>query len=237
MASVMNAGTISRLASLKRRMLYAIQEPSRRKPRIGIRSAAALLTAIGILPAHLPAEQAGRILDCESTFPPQLTAAVLEKTFGAQHLGAGEIHTGEGQFHEVTVLFPKSAEDRVEIVWKDTVQKHSPAQVWICGERSRWKTRTGLTVGMDLRSVEALNRRPFLLTGFSYDYAGTETSWRNGKLAASKSSPCNVRAVFAEPRVETAFSRQVLGGGEFSSGHPAMQALNPRIERLWLAYP
>jgi hypothetical protein len=38
-----------------------------------------------------------RVLECESTFPRQLSSAALEKTFGRQHLGEGEIQTGEGQ--------------------------------------------------------------------------------------------------------------------------------------------
>ena len=84
--------------------------------------------------------------------------------------------------------------------------------------------------------MEAFNRRPFLLAGFSWDHSGTQISWRDGRLAAAPSSPCNVRVVFAEPAETPPFSRQVLGAGRFSSGHPAMQALNPRIDRLWLAY-
>jgi hypothetical protein len=107
--------------------------------------------------------------------------------------------------------------------------------VWIRGEQSRWRTPTGLTVGLDLRFVERLNRRPFLLAGFGFD-AGTETSWRDGRLAAPEGSACGVRAVFAEPHDRAPHSRQVQGGRQFSSGHPAMQALNPRIEKIWLEY-
>jgi hypothetical protein len=187
--------------------------------------------------AHALQQRPGRLLDCESTFPVQLTAATLEEKYGSEELGSGEIYTGEGRFHPVTILFPKSAEDRVEIVWRDQERKRSPAQVWIRGERSRWRTRTGLTVGMDLRSVERLNRRPFTLTGFHWDYAGTVMSWRDGRLSAAESSACRVRAVFVEPAIDSPVSRQLLGDRNFSSGHPAMQALNPRIEQLWLEYP
>lgn len=202
-----------------------------------ISSVIAFILAIAALASpYARRQQLGRVLDCESTFPPGLTAAMLEKTFGAERLGTGQIHAGEGRFHDVTVVFPNSPEDCIEIVWKDDAAKRGPAQVWLRGERSRWKTPAGLTVGMDLRSVEALNRRPFLLAGFSWDYGGTLISWRNGRLAAAKSSRCKVRVVFAEPREMAPFSRQVLGSGEFSSGHLAMQALNPRIDRLWLEY-
>jgi hypothetical protein len=181
--------------------------------------------------------QPPRILDCESTFPPQLTAAMLENTFGTEQMGTGEIQTGdEGLVFPVTVLFPRSAEDRVEIVWKDDERKRDPAQVWIRGEKSRWRTPAGLTVGLALRFVERLNRRPFMLAGFGRDHEGTETSWRNGRLAAEKGSACGVRVVFAGPPEQPPYSRQVRGGHVFSSGHPAMQALNPKIERLWLEY-
>jgi hypothetical protein len=205
---------------------------------MSIRGVAALLVAAGILSGYGARSQSGRILDCESTFPPDLTVAALEKTFGAQHVGTDQRHTpgDSGEVDEVTVLFPSTPENRVEIVWIDETQKRAPAQVWIRGERSRWKTRDGLTLGLDLRSVEALNGRPFLLAGFSFDYSGTQTSWRNGQLAAPTSSPCGVRVVFVDPPDGTPGSRQVLGGRQFSSGHPAMQAINPRIEKLWLEY-
>lgn len=186
-------------------------------------------------PAYLPARDAGRLLDCDSTFPPTLTAADLVKTYGPQNLGSGQIHTGEGRFHNVTVLFPHSVEDKLEIVWFDEAHKQAPAQVWIRSKRSRWRTKTGLTVGMDLRSVERLNGRPFVLSGFGWDYAGTVVSWRNGKL--DPASRCSVRATFAEPRDESEISRQVAGGRDFSSRHPGMRAVNPRVEWVWLEYP
>ena len=160
----------------------------------------------------------------------------LENKYRTQQLGTGDIHTGEDRFDEVTILFPGSPADRVEIVGKDNEGKREPAQVWIRAEQSRWRTPTGLTVGLDMRSVERLNRGPFVLAGFGFDYAGTETSWRDGRLAAPKGSACGVRAVFAEPPDRAPHSRQVQGGREFSSGHPAMQALNPRIEKIWLEY-
>jgi len=40
-------------------------------------------------------QQPRRVFECESTFPPGLTAAMLETTFGAQRLGTGQIHTGD----------------------------------------------------------------------------------------------------------------------------------------------
>lgn len=177
-----------------------------------------------------------RLLDCQTTFPPELTAAALERRFGAHQIGAGDIPAGEGRFDEVTVLFPASPEDRIEIVWRDKEARRSPGQMWVRGERSRWHTRTGLTVGTDLRSVEKLNRRPFRLAGFGWDYSGTVVSWQGGRLEAPKSSGCRLRAVFDGGGQDSAISRQVLGDRLFSSAHPAMQALNPRIERLWLEY-
>lgn len=201
-----------------------------------VRAVAFLLVAVGVVSVRLLAQAPARLLDCESTFRPELDASVLEQTFGVQHVGTGKIHTGEGRYHDVTILFPSSAEDKVEIVWKDNSRKRFPAQVWTRGKRSRWRTRSGLTVGMDLRSVETANGRSFRLTGFHWDYAGTVLSWRGGRLDAPTSAACSVRAVFAETSEDSVLSRQVEGDREFSSGHPAMQALNPRIEELWLEY-
>lgn len=153
------------------------------------------LHPVGALAMLAPAPST-RILDCLSSFPPNLTVADLEKEYGADELWSGEVPAREGRFHDVTVLFPGScarpardclARPRAETVPSAGLDPWRPESL---------ADTVGLTPAMDLRSTETLNRRPFRLAGFSWDYAGTVISWGSGRLAPQEGSPCSVRAMF-----------------------------------------
>lgn len=68
-------------------------------------------------------------------------------------------------------------------------------------------------------------------------FSGTEGA-RLGQPAGPRG--CVVRIHF-QPRYdgteEFALVRQVRSGREYSSGHPALQKLNPRVAGIWVAYP
>jgi len=62
-----------------------------------IHTAAVLLTAVGLLTPSVAAPKSGRILDCESAFPPATDRCRVGKDLRPAARGAGEIQTGEGQ--------------------------------------------------------------------------------------------------------------------------------------------
>ena len=171
------------------------------------------------------------------TFPPNTTANSLSERFGIENVGSREILIGEGEYEKGTVVFGDSS-DQVEILWKDAEQKSVPRLISITGSSSQWKTRNGLSLGDALLSVENINRKPFRLLGFGWDYSGTLVSWSGGALETSTSTQCqvNVRFLPDQPALDSQWYRQVLGDREYSSDHPAMQALNPRIYEIWLEY-
>ena len=192
------------------------------------------------------AESSKRLLACEFPFVSQASAATLSKHFGASNVTSAEIQVGEGDTEQGTVLFAESPEDRVEILWTEEAKQWRPRMVLLRGNtdverpRSRWHTRMGLTLGIGLRTIERLNRRQFRLLGFSWDYEGTVMSWAGGALESEQSQSCHVRARLRPgARLNPGRTRwlaQVSGDREFSSGHPAMQALNPFIYEIWLEY-
>jgi len=185
--------------------------------------------------------EARRIISCEGPFAPTTTPEVLMAAFGAANVTTEDVHVGEGHFEEGTVLFSKSADERLEILWTGGITHGRPRDLFIRGEKSRWRTAGGLTLGASLHAVESLNRRPFRLLGFGWDYGGTTMRWSGGRLAEQADGPCRIRARFSPP--DTArdidggkWYRQVGGERDFSSGHPAMQALNPVIYEIFVQY-
>lgn len=178
-----------------------------------------------------------RVLGCHGPFTADLTEARLVEIFGAANVRTGDVYVGEGFSEPGAVVFPDSAEDRVEVVWGDGATRSRPRFVRVNNERSRWKLAGGIAIATDLKTIERLNGRPFRLLGFSWDYSGTVMSWAGGFLEREGTPTCRTGARL-RPSAEQRdpIIRQVIGERRFSSGHPAMQQLNPRVYDLWLSF-
>jgi hypothetical protein len=104
------------------------------------------------------------------------TREELVRLYGASNVVDQDVDVGEGEIEPETVLFPKDPERRIEILWKVQDQKTSPAFATIRGVASRWHGMRGISLGTSLKELEDLNGRPFSLSGFGWDYAGTVNS-------------------------------------------------------------
>ena len=200
----------------------------------------ALIATVGIFRISFGGELENRTLDCDSTFAPDITTEYLVKIFGSANVTHTQVDVGEGIRAFATVLYANVPELRAEVYWKDPESMREPRLVRVQRSASKWLTYGGLSIGTDLLTVEKVNRKPFRLAGFAWDYGGTVLSWSGGALAASTSSPCRL-VVRLAPELDSSVQdslpyRQVQGDREFSSGHPAMQALNPQIYELLLVY-
>lgn len=176
--------------------------------------------------------------ECERSFLAADDSKALSVRFGASAVVIGEIYLGEGFYETGTVLFGDAPESRVEILWHDATAQARPKFVRVQGQRSQWRTPEGVTPGLDLKTLERLNVKPFRMSGFGTDYEGTLLSWSGGRLGPSAVSGCSVR-VRLRPDDSVDYRhwyRQVIGAREFSSGHPAMQYLNPRVYEMWLDF-
>ena len=202
-----------------------------------------LLLAVVVSASHEAQTSDDTLLFACTTFPPDLSAADLRKQFGQQNVHRAPVPRGgsEGDFNEGTVLFPHDQRRRLEIFWQDAAAQQRPAWVSVRGERSRWRTSPGASLGTRLQVLERLNGRPFRLLGFGSDVSGTVMSWSAGRLERQDTERCRVRLRLQVPWPQTddgrsPLYRQVIGEREFSSGHPAMQALDPAVYELFLQY-
>lgn len=167
----------------------------------------------------------------------QTTEADLIQAFGKSNVASKDIELGEGETQPGTELFPLDAVRRIDVLWEDTQGKRRPKRVQISGETNLWRTVHGISLGISLKRLEQLNRKPFLLAGFAFDYSGTVISWNHGALERELDHPGRVilRLMPSESASERSDARALQGDRKFSSGHPAMQKLNPPIyEVIWL---
>jgi hypothetical protein len=166
--------------------------------------------------------------------------AHLVARFGAANVVDGEVYIGEGFYETATVLFGDNPERRAELFWQKIAAKQAPRWLRVAGKKSQWRTPQGLTVGLDLAGVERLNRRPFRLSGFGWDYGGTTISWSGGVLNLADEPPCTVWARFGSGDSLTGKEQRLVGQVQrdqsFSSGHPGMQAAHARVNEIGLAW-
>ena len=198
----------------------------------------ALIPLVVVFAALSHGSQHERAFECGAIFHSQTTFDDLVQTFGASNVIEAEIHEDEG-FHEIGALIFPGSHDEVEVFWHDPQTRQSLRKVRITGESSSWKVPSGLELGMELQSIEALNRVPFRLAGFDFDYGGTITSWENGHLEHISDRSCRLVVRLGADFSKVPWERivehgNVQGDRIFSSGHPTMQLLNPTVREFSL---
>lgn len=207
---------------------------------MGVRLRLTALIAIALIPRAV----FGQILSDDAlefsclTFPTALSHADLVERFGATNVVEAPLRWGGEYQGPGTVLFPNSVDARLEIIWQDQEQKRTPGRVRVrAGHSERWRAPNGVTVGTDLRALERANRKPFRLAGFQTELMGAVRSWSGGNLELPEAKGCRI-TIHLQPPYDTkqdfAVLRQVKSGREYSSDHPAMQELNPRVVSMVL---
>lgn len=179
--------------------------------------------------------------DCGEVFNVDTTFATLVETFGSENVVNARIHWGEGSYYEGTLIFPNTR-DQVEVFWNDESTRSSPLLIRTRGKQNAWLSPEGFALGVDLHTVERMNRFPFRLMGFGWDYGGAVISWGKGDLPLTSRDDCRIAVRFSADFNSVPFRLikqhgNVIGSREFSSGHPTMQLLNPTISVMMLGFP
>ncbi|MEO1582814.1 MAG: hypothetical protein AAFR91_13360 [Pseudomonadota bacterium] len=160
--------------------------------------------------------------------------AEVRAIFGGESVAATEVEIGEGSSVPGTVVFEDDPARRLEIVWRDS-ERESPKEVRFSGRSSVWATENGVSLGTTLKQLESLNGYPIRLTGFDFDYAGTVVDCGRGRLSylgCRDSVRTMIVRFSSELQPAPPEYRQVVGDRVFSSGHPAMQAVNPTVYQI-----
>ncbi|WP_020177770.1 hypothetical protein [Methylopila sp. M107] len=175
------------------------------------------------------------VLGCAGPIARDATAASLAKALGAANVTDEQIDGAEGETLTGTALYGADPQARVEVLWRDDSRKARPETVLIRGDsKARF---AGLSVGMELTAVEALNGKPFTITGFGWDGGGAVSDWKGGKLSALPGG-CVVALQFgpADDAPEKALDR-VSGDRKLTSSDKAMRAVRPKLQSISFGWP
>lgn len=193
------------------------------------RAAFALLAA-GASPAG--AEE--NVLACEGPFAADGSEARLVAAFGKASVAFQEIDGPEGTKVMATIVFGKDEQRRIAVSWHDQKKRQRPSNIEL---GPAWRLANGLRRDMPIAEVEALNGRPFALSGFEWDYGGYVTDWKKGRLERLPGG-CNAIVGFGPDDAATSAARdRVSGDKAFASDSKAMRAVKPRIGVISVGYP
>jgi len=194
-------------------------------------AASRALAVTPVDPCQLTLRDPGKMLDRH------VSPALLARTFAPSALRDAAVEIGEGETRPGTVVFPGDPRRRLSVVWRDRPSPGGKIWLMVDGE-SRWRGYRDVGLGTDLRTLERLNGRPFVLAGFAWDYGGTVVDWRGGALASAATERCRLIVRLEPPRsAPRDLVDQVIGDRDFPSDHPAMRALNPAAYQIILELP
>jgi hypothetical protein len=170
-----------------------------------------------------------------TAFPRNLSEVDLVTRYGEANVKRAPVTGSDDGPQEGVVVFDHTPR-KLEIVW----QGSNVAWVRSREPDSPWHTPDGISIGMDLRDLERRNGWPFRLRGLTGpEGLGRIRSWGRGRLRAISVDGCTLSISLqpsGELRIDPALYSQVSRGRDFSSGHPAMQAINPRVTSLIVAH-
>jgi hypothetical protein len=165
--------------------------------------------------------------------------ATLRARYGADNVAPARVDIGEGETTPGIAIYPRDPRRRLAVEWGDTIARAHPTRVRIDGDSTTWKVAPGVSIGTRLSELERLNGRPFELFGFQFDYEGTVDNWQGGRLDSLwRAAPGRRHLVWVRLRpdstADSALWSSVMGDRVFSSAHPAMRALDPRVYDLFI---
>jgi hypothetical protein len=168
---------------------------------------------------------------CDGPFGKDASHESVVKKFGASNVGYEEASLGFEDFMDkATILYPSDPARRLEIFWFDDDKRSRTAEIHITG-KSQWMAGPQLRLGMTLKQVEAINKKPFRLRIAEDDYQGLVKDWRGGALEWERSR-CSLDAVIAvggdvgEPREETLLS-----------SNPTLRSAKGKLVLIMIKYP
>lgn len=120
-------------------------------------------------------------ITCASPVAPDDTERSLKQRFGKDAV-VQDLPCAEGEKYKGVVLFPTARDRRIEIAFTDDkAMRASGLTLRDTARTSRWSIN-GVSIGSGLADVQKANGKPFLVSGFEWDYGGFVTDWKGGAL-------------------------------------------------------
>jgi len=172
------------------------------------------------------------------------TRADLDTLFGKDNVRDGSLDSSDVP-EAATVVLGNDTSAALAITW----DKERASNIHICfGTETgpcRWRTASGIRLGLPLMELHRLNGKAFQLAGYGFEGQGAVTSWRHGALEEDPSA-CGHLVVRLSPaaevegrsmsKQESSSLKQLQGEKPYSSSTLSLLDLNPVVSALELQF-
>jgi len=165
------------------------------------------------------------------------TLQELQQRFGEANVSAREIPGAEGESMRGVVLFPEDPTRRATLYFQDPEHLQGLSMINVDEADSRWKLPSGIGIGASLADVQSRNGGPFTFSGFDWDYGGTITDWRGGKLQPANNQAISERMQLRMPEGGSGEKPYPMGDSEFSSDDPRWKDLGIAVGGISVGFP
>ena len=181
--------------------------------------------------AQAPPPQEGAIT-CSSPVAPNDSGKSLRQRYGKDAV-VQELPGAEGETYKGLVLLPRAADRRIEISFTDDAMKRATGfTIRDKAKTSRWNL-AGITIGSSLAEVQKTNGKPFLVSGFDWDYGGFVADWKGGALGRMEGG-CRVMMRFGK---ETDTPRNLSGDGvKVASDNASLVKWGPVVTEIGIGF-
>lgn len=172
-------------------------------------------------------------ITCASPVAPGDTERTLKQRYGKDAV-TQELPGAEGEKYRALVLFPKAMDRRIEIAFSDDKAGRASGLALRAAETSRWSIG-GITIGSSLSDVQKANGKPFLVSGFEWDYGGFVTDWKGGALNRPLQDGCTVTIRFGK---KAGAPRSLSGDGvKIASDNATLVKWAPVVTEIGVNFP
>lgn len=173
-------------------------------------------------------------ITCAAPIAPDDTERSLKQRYGKDAV-VQNLPGAEGETYKGVVLFPKARDRRIEIAFTDDkAGRASGLTLRDAGKTSLWNV-AGVTIGSGLADVQKANGKPFLVSGFEWDYGGFVTDWKGGALGRPLQGGCRVTIRFGG---KTGAPRSLSGDGvKAASDNAALVKWAPVVTEIGVNFP
>lgn len=171
---------------------------------------------------------------CGKPFAQDATAGTLADIFGAENVVPETIDGAEGEQYNITAVYPQDKSRRIEVTFLNEEERTVLTSVKIRGEVSQWTGPGGLNLGDGVATVEKLNKKPFQIAGFGWDYGGYVTDWQGGALA--EITPGCITTVRFNIPSDVQMASAIQGEAPHASTEPAMRNASAYVEEIMISW-
>jgi hypothetical protein len=191
----------------------------------------ALLLVAAPASAQTPPPQEGAIT-CSSPVAPNDSGNSLRQRYGKDAV-VQQLPGAEGETYKGLVLLPRAKDQRIEVSFTDDAMKRATGlTIREKAKASRWNV-AGITIGSSLAEAQKANGKPFLLSGFDWDYGGFVTDWKGGAFGRMEGG-CRVMMRFGK---ETGAPRNLSGDGvKVASDNAALVKWGPVVTEIGIGF-